>query len=64
MLGYLWAAARGYRLKPWCSLYLRWRMETYSGMPAEEIGFRDFWSYLWLHRQEMFRFLAWVERMR
>ena len=31
----LWRLARGYRLRPWRSPYLRWRMETYWGLHAE-----------------------------
>ena len=41
-LRFLWVAAAGYRLRPWRSPYLRWRMETYAGLHAEQIGFRDF----------------------
>ena len=39
MLRFLWRATRGYRLSPWRSPYLRWRMETYWGVPATEIQF-------------------------
>ena len=42
MLRFLWRATRGYRLRPWRSPYLRWRMETYWGIPAEKIGFSGF----------------------
>jgi hypothetical protein len=38
-------------------------METYWGTPAEEIGFTDFWRFVWQHRQDLARFLNWVERM-
>ncbi len=34
MLRFLWRATRGYRLRPWRSPYLRWRIETYWGTPA------------------------------
>ncbi|MDX2268531.1 MAG: hypothetical protein NW208_10530 [Bryobacter sp.] len=64
MLGFLWAASRGYRLRPWDSPYLKWRMETYWGLHAEEISFREFWAFLWTHRAEMWRFLRWAERNR
>ncbi|GAB4355983.1 MAG: hypothetical protein OHK0021_00230 [Bryobacter sp.] len=64
MLGFLWAASRGYRLRPWDSPYLKWRMETYWGLHAEEISFREFWAFLWIHRTEMWRFLRWAERNR
>jgi hypothetical protein len=63
MLRFLWRATRGYRLRPWRSPYLRWRMETYWGTPAEEISFADFWRFAWRQRRELMRFLKWVERM-
>lgn len=63
MIEYLWTASRGYRLRPWRSPYLRWRMETYWGLHAEEITARQFWAFLWEHRGEMLRFLEWAERM-
>ncbi|MBM3760017.1 MAG: hypothetical protein FJW36_07195 [Acidobacteria bacterium] len=63
MLGFLWKSSRGYRLRPWASPYLRWRMETYWGIHAETITFKEFWSFLWVHRAEMWRFLRWASRM-
>jgi hypothetical protein len=63
MLRFAWRAARGYRLRPWRSPYLRWRMETYWGVPAEDIRFGDFWRFTWRHRRELLRFLRWAERM-
>jgi len=38
-------------------------METYWGVPAAEIGFADFWRFIWQHRRELMRFLAWAGRM-
>ena len=64
MLRFLWRATRGYRLCPWRSPYLRWRMETYWGVPAEQIGFGDFWRFAWAHCAEFIRYLGWVDRMR
>lgn len=64
MLRLMWRALRGYRLRPWRSPYLRWRMETYSGIPASEIGFADFCRYAWEHRQDLARFLRWARRMK
>ncbi len=64
MLEFLWRATRGYRLRPWKSPFLRWRMETYWGTPAEKIGAADFWRFVWQHRRDLTRFLAWAERMR
>lgn len=63
MLSYLWRTSKGYRLRPWASPYIRWRMETYWGTHAEDIGFREFWSYLWTHRKDFIRFLHWADRM-
>jgi hypothetical protein len=63
MLRFLWKSSRGYRLRPWASPYLRWRMETYWGCHADEIGFSEFWSFLWRHKAEMWRFLRWASRM-
>ena len=64
MIGLLWHASRGYRLAPWRSPYLRWRMETYWGLHAEAITLGDFLRFLWRQRRELLRFLEWSERMR
>jgi len=63
MLRFLWRASRGYRLTPWRSPYIRWRIETYWGTHADEIGFADFWRFVWQHRRDLTRVLHWVERM-
>ena len=63
MLRFIWRASRGHRLAPWRSPYLRWRMETYWGTPADEIGFREFVQLAWRQRRAMFRFLRWARRM-
>ena len=63
MIRFLWKATRGYRLSPWRSPYLRWRIETYSGLHADRIGFAEFWRFLWTNREELRRFLHWAERM-
>lgn len=63
MIRFLWKASKGYRLRPWASPYLKWRIETYWGLHAEEIDARQFWSFLWEHKAEMFRFLRWAGRM-
>ncbi len=64
MFRFLWHATRGYRLRPWRSPYLRWRIETYWGIPAGNIGFGDFVRFHWQHRRELRRFLQWAGRMR
>ena len=42
MLRILWRLTRGYRLRPWRSPYLRWRIETYWGLDAGEIAFAPY----------------------
>ncbi|MCW5980655.1 MAG: hypothetical protein KIT09_21425 [Bryobacteraceae bacterium] len=64
MIEFLWQASRGYRLAPWKSPYLRWRLETFAGVPADEIGFRQFWRQAWRFRKEFLRYLRWTDRMR
>ncbi len=63
MLRFLWRASRGYRLRPWRSPYLRWRIETYWGLHAEKMELRDMVCFGWEHRREMLRFLRWAGRM-
>lgn len=61
---FLWGATKGYRLRPWRSPYLRWRLETYSGKKAETVGLKDFWMLAWGERRQAARFLRWVGEMR
>ena len=63
MFPILWRLSRGYRLCPWRSPYLRWRIETYWGLHAEEIAFAQFWGFAWRQRHELLRYLRWAERM-
>jgi hypothetical protein len=60
----LWDLTRGYRLRPWKSPYLRWRIETYWGGHADRISFGKFWSFVWRQRKELRRYLRWAARMR
>ena len=64
MLALLWRLTRGYRLCPWRSPYLRWRMETYAGLDAGEVTFAGFWKFAWQERRELWRYLRWAEGMR
>jgi hypothetical protein len=64
MIRFLLEAAKGYWLRPWASPYLRWRIETYSGLPAESITKPDFLGYVWTNRADLWRFLHWQERMK
>jgi len=63
MLRLLWQLTRGYRLTPWRSPYLCWRMETYWGLHADRIAFADFWRFTWRRRADLCRYLRWAARM-
>jgi hypothetical protein len=63
MLRIAWRLSKGYRLRPWRSPYLRWRIETYWGTHADRITARDFFHFTWTQRRELVRFLSWAERM-
>jgi hypothetical protein len=63
MLRFLWIATRGHRFDPWNSPYLRWRIETYSGIPAETITREMFLRFLWSERRALWEYLRWVGRM-
>jgi|SRR5215813_6522566 len=60
---FFWNATRGHRLAPWRSPYLRWRMETYSGLKMDKIGFLEFWGFLIRERKQLGRFLKWTAEM-
>ena len=60
---FLWTATRGYRLRPWASPYLRWRIETYQGRPADQVEARYFQRFTWQQRRELWRFLLWAGQM-
>ena len=62
-LRFLWNATRGHRLTPWRSEFLRWRVETYSGKPAESLRARDIAAFFWTTRWELLGFLAWTGQM-
>jgi hypothetical protein len=59
----LWRLSRGYRLRPWRSPYLKWRIETYSGIEAGRITCRQFWEFTWKRRRELLRYLHWAAEM-
>lgn len=64
MLRLIWEMTRGYRLRPWRSPYLRWRVETYSGIHADSITCAGFWKFAWVERRELWRYLRWAGGMR
>jgi hypothetical protein len=61
---FLWSATRGHRLRPWRSEYLKWRLETFTGKHAEDVGVRDFWRFAVSERGQMVRFVGWLREMR
>ena len=63
MVRFFWNATRGHRLAPWRSPYLLWRIETYTGVKMKQIGFVEFWEFMWRERHELWRFLRWTGEM-
>jgi hypothetical protein len=63
MLRFLWNSTRGHRIAPWRSPYLLWRIETYTGVKMTQIGFLEFWEFLWTERVSLWRFLKWTAEM-
>jgi len=63
-LRYYWVIAKGYRLRPWKSPYIQWRMETFFGHEAADLDARKFFSLMWRERVRMVRFLEWVAEQR
>jgi hypothetical protein len=60
---FFWLATKGYRLRPWASPYLRWRIETYWGIHAAEMDGRKFRDFVIAHRADLIRFIRWAGRM-
>jgi hypothetical protein len=63
-LRYYWISAKGYRLRPWRSPYIRWRMETFFGEQAAHLDGRSFFRLLWRERTRLERFLGWADERR
>lgn len=63
-LRYYWIVASGYRLRPWRSPYLRWRLETFLGPQAADLNAVKFFRILWRYRREMESFLDWAAERR
>lgn len=61
---YYWVTAKGYRLRPWKSPYIRWRLETFFGKEAEDVDAGRFFQLLWRQRGQLRRFLKWAEERR
>ena len=59
-LRYYWTTSTGYRLRPWASPYLRWRLETFFGGDMHALGASQFFGLLLHERARFAHFLAWV----
>jgi hypothetical protein len=64
VLRYYWNVARGYRLNPWKSPYLRWRFETFLGKEAANMDARKFLRLSWKYRSKMTNFVDWAAERR
>lgn len=63
-LRYYWIIAKGYRLRPWKSPYIQWRLETFWGADAAHLSAAGFFRLMWREGARMARFLAWVREHR
>jgi hypothetical protein len=59
-----WKATAGYRLRPWLSPYLRWRVETYTGKPASTLRLKDFLALAFAERRQLGHFFVWTGELR
>ena len=63
-LRYYWMISKGYRLRPWESPYIRWRLETFFGPAAEQATGWGFFVLLWRERERLSHFLRWASERR
>ncbi|MFZ0820681.1 MAG: hypothetical protein WAM91_11480 [Candidatus Acidiferrales bacterium] len=63
-LRFYWIASKGYRLRPWRSPYIRWRMETFFGPEAAPDDARTFFRLAWRKRKRLRSFFKWSEERR
>jgi hypothetical protein len=63
-LRYYWTTSKGYRMHPWDSPYVRWRMETFYGAAAANLDRRKFLHLMWRDRERIVHFLDWVAQRR
>ncbi len=61
---FFWRATRGYRLTPWRSPYVRWRVETYAGTLAASVTLGKVVRLFWNERKQFRRFLQWIGEIR
>ena len=62
-LRYYWRLAAGYRLRPWRSPLVRWRLETFFGIHADQLTKQQFFALLWGNRVRLRAFLKWAAEM-
>ena len=63
-LRYYWIVTKGYRLRPWASPYIRWRLETFYGGDMHSLGPGEFFRLVWGGRRQNLRLMAWVAERR
>lgn len=63
LVRFFWTATAGYRLRPWRSPYLRWRVETYTGKPAASLTLKDFVDLAVSERRQLRHFCRWIGEM-
>ncbi len=63
ILAFLWNSTRGHHFRPWKSEYVRWRIETYSGIHPEAVSLPVFLSFVFQERYRLLKFLGWVARL-
>jgi hypothetical protein len=63
ILRFLWNATRGHRLAPWRSPYIKWRLETYTGLKMEKIGLIQIVGIMRHEHRQMWHFLLWTAKM-
>jgi hypothetical protein len=50
-------------MRPWRSEYIKWRIETYSGMKAETMSGWDVVRFTWKEKGALLRFLLWTGKL-
>jgi hypothetical protein len=60
-LKFYWFSCKGYRLQPWRSPYIRWRMETFFGPEAAPADAGTFFRLTWRERARLLKFFRWAE---
>lgn len=55
-----WRLTKGYRLRPWDSPCLKWRIETWSGVEAASITPQMFRAFVWRNRRDLLRYMRWA----